>query len=656
MMVQTAKTGLEKLAALPENKRNVPEDMMRVATSLANGEELDTTDVRIMYRYLRRNKLARYTESWPAWGKPRIKWYMMGGDEGMEWSNFRVGQMNAADKKLREAMRLKQTQQPAANADAEAVVVAPKDDLGIVMLLLSPTERMDVEGFTIDYIDPADLHENGIEDEPHITVLYGLTWAYEQDIAKVVGRFAPLTVTLGDITLFEKDEFDVVKIDVESEELRKLNQELRDANYHKDLYGGGYNPHLTLAYVQKGQGKKYVSTDHPFKGLTLTFYFAHWNRGQDKPNRPIAFGMEIQPDLTMYQEIRGLTGNAVSKTVNGREILVVPVVSAQEQVMNGELVLAEELGRYMETWNDNPVVINHPKKNNQFISGRGVDVPKFGRTYNTRLEEGKLKTEAHIDVAETNAAGASGKKLVSDLRAGKVLPVSWGWFRDPVPAQGSFKGVEFFAVAKRIVPDHLAILTSEDGACSVADGCGTHKTNALSTNCSKSDPTQVCNCGCTADLSHSNQENNIMDPDQDTPVVPPTPAPVDTPAPEPAVNSDLQQILQLLKANTEANKQLTATVASLAVKVNELETEKANQQKQERDVLINALANNSQCPFKAEQLVVFTDSQLKMFAETYRPVDYSGRAIAGYAQQPDKPFEPAMPKPVLFDKKEAPNG
>lgn len=147
-----------------------------------------------------------------------------------------------------------------------------------------------------------------------------------------------------------------------------------------------------------------------------------------------------------------------------------------------------------------------------------------------------------------------------------------------------------------------------------------------------------------------------MDPDQDKPVVPPTPAPVDTPAPEPAVNSDLQQILQLLKANTEANKQLTATVASLAVKVNELETEKANQQKQERDALINALANNSQCLFKAEQLAVFTDDQLKMFAETYRPVDYSGRAIAGYAQQPEKPFEPAMPKPVLFDKKEAPNG
>ena len=56
--------------------------------------------------------------------------------------------------------------------------------------------------------------------------------------------------------IFTNDDYDVVKIDVSGSELHQLNKKLQvlphTNNYPK------YQPHVTIAYVKKGQGKKYV--------------------------------------------------------------------------------------------------------------------------------------------------------------------------------------------------------------------------------------------------------------------------------------------------------------------------------------------------------------------------------------------------------------
>ena len=103
-------------------------------------------------------------------------------------------------------------------------------------------------------IDDADLAEDGREDEPHITVLYGLRDL--QGIEETIAGFGKIPIILGKTSLFENEEYDVVKVDVDSERLHKLYEVLsklpNENKYDK------YIPHVTLAYVKKGAGKKYV--------------------------------------------------------------------------------------------------------------------------------------------------------------------------------------------------------------------------------------------------------------------------------------------------------------------------------------------------------------------------------------------------------------
>lgn len=99
-----------------------------------------------------------------------------------------------------------------------------------------------------------DLAEDGREDEPHVTVLYGLQSL--DGVEKAISGFGKVAITLGETSIFENDEYDVVKIDVDSEQLHRLNgvvAKLPNENKYDE-----YEPHVTLAYVKKGAGEKYV--------------------------------------------------------------------------------------------------------------------------------------------------------------------------------------------------------------------------------------------------------------------------------------------------------------------------------------------------------------------------------------------------------------
>lgn len=118
------------------------------------------------------------------------------------------------------------------------------------------------------YNDPLD-DTKGIEDEPHITVLYGLHTDDVNDVKNVLKDFTgSITVKLGKISLFKNDKFDVLKIDVESDDLKKLNSIIKTLK-NENKYPV-YHPHLTLAYVKKGTCDKYEG-DSRFEGQSYTF-------------------------------------------------------------------------------------------------------------------------------------------------------------------------------------------------------------------------------------------------------------------------------------------------------------------------------------------------------------------------------------------------
>jgi 2'-5' RNA ligase len=126
-------------------------------------------------------------------------------------------------------------------------------------------------------IDKNDLHigetPTGLEKKPHITVRYGLG---NGDSAKVRGLLKderPASIQLKGLSLFHQKGYDVLKVDVESEDLRRINGTIKNNTDSADTHPK-YNPHVTVAYLKKGTGQKYMdsmSLNKSFVGRGVIF-------------------------------------------------------------------------------------------------------------------------------------------------------------------------------------------------------------------------------------------------------------------------------------------------------------------------------------------------------------------------------------------------
>lgn len=110
-----------------------------------------------------------------------------------------------------------------------------------------------------DNIPDSILSEDGRQapDDIHVTVKYGF---HIHDFTKVRDYLMtqkPFKATLGPISLFESPDQDVIKIDIHSPELSKLN-DLFSNNFEVTDTHPSYIPHVTIGYVQKGAGAPYA--------------------------------------------------------------------------------------------------------------------------------------------------------------------------------------------------------------------------------------------------------------------------------------------------------------------------------------------------------------------------------------------------------------
>lgn len=109
-------------------------------------------------------------------------------------------------------------------------------------------------------IPARDLAEDGRETEPHITVLFGLHTPDPATVRALLRDEPPITVTLGKTSFFPNGESgsgDVLKVDVRSPSLRRLNKRIAEAIAHTNTHPD-YQPHCTIAYVKPGRGKAYA--------------------------------------------------------------------------------------------------------------------------------------------------------------------------------------------------------------------------------------------------------------------------------------------------------------------------------------------------------------------------------------------------------------
>lgn len=101
-------------------------------------------------------------------------------------------------------------------------------------------------------------YDLGREKRPHVTVKYGLHTVDAKEVEQIIAGNGEVLISLGNISIFEPEgkDYDVVKIDVKSDDLTSLNGKvstLKNSDEHPV-----YKPHVTIAYVKKGEGQKYV--------------------------------------------------------------------------------------------------------------------------------------------------------------------------------------------------------------------------------------------------------------------------------------------------------------------------------------------------------------------------------------------------------------
>lgn len=109
----------------------------------------------------------------------------------------------------------------------------------------------------------------GREDEIHTTILYGIHSDSSQEVFDLLKGYGEIQATLGKINVFTNPfYFDVVMIEVISEDLNKLNELLSKNIKHTNKYGP-YKPHVTISYVKKNKGWKYLGNSK-FQGIKFT--------------------------------------------------------------------------------------------------------------------------------------------------------------------------------------------------------------------------------------------------------------------------------------------------------------------------------------------------------------------------------------------------
>lgn len=102
----------------------------------------------------------------------------------------------------------------------------------------------------------------GLEDEPHITLLFGLHKEVRlKDVKSVIDSYTFTDLIIYKPSLFENEKYDVLKFDVRyptkgGAYLSKINNDLKQFPYTNDY--PDYHPHMTIGYLKPGMGKKYT--------------------------------------------------------------------------------------------------------------------------------------------------------------------------------------------------------------------------------------------------------------------------------------------------------------------------------------------------------------------------------------------------------------
>ncbi len=135
-----------------------------------------------------------------------------------------------------------------------------KNDYGCVMVFLKVDQKewdnllnqIEEE----DLYQPKDDPSYGKETNPHVTILYGLHGTIkDSEIESDLKDIKEPSIKMKGISEFSNDKFDVLKFDVDSKDLNKLNKRFNE--YPNTQTYPDYHPHCTIAYLKPKTAEKY---------------------------------------------------------------------------------------------------------------------------------------------------------------------------------------------------------------------------------------------------------------------------------------------------------------------------------------------------------------------------------------------------------------
>lgn len=118
----------------------------------------------------------------------------------------------------------------------------------------------------------------GLEDEPHITLLYGIhsDEINDDDVFNILDSFKDKlkSIRLTKVNKFDNPKYEVLKFDSDSEILHEINSKLcKDLPFTSDY--PDYHPHLTIAYVKPKMAQKYIEKFEGIKFELAPNYFVY---------------------------------------------------------------------------------------------------------------------------------------------------------------------------------------------------------------------------------------------------------------------------------------------------------------------------------------------------------------------------------------------
>lgn len=156
-------------------------------------------------------------------------------------------------------MNIKETLRKALITEAEKK--DHKHEYGCLMVFLDVNEESWKE--LQDMIDEDDLYTEegdtsyGRENEPHVTILYGLHEDIEdEDIEVDIEAIKEPKIGFKNISSFDNPKYDVLKFDVDSKDLSTLNKKFTE--YPHTTNFPDYHPHCTIAYLKPGKAAEYI--------------------------------------------------------------------------------------------------------------------------------------------------------------------------------------------------------------------------------------------------------------------------------------------------------------------------------------------------------------------------------------------------------------